>query len=677
MNTRHLSLRHLKYVIWGVIVAIIYVWITDDIFIFILDTIIDTFEPNEDVQKHPLFHGLIYYVSIITGELFKGVSAENTIYYPRTEIGYIPYIAILYNVLEEVSLMVKNVLESLHSVLSTLAGIIGFLGVVYGIWFIWPFFTMTWEGSGYNTEGYMGTLLIYGFIFFIQYVLITAGIQEIPTQLYLWVNKIKKDDWYKQIFTEGKGGSAQWASVETFNGMKYDSYNLNSKNIYLGKSLIDDDPHVRHIGTSDDGHMMTIATTGAGKSVSAIKPNLAMYDGSVIVFDPKGELAKSTSKRRLDGLYQQVHILDPYNESHLVKSGYNPLSEIDINSDRAREMISAISDGCVVVSGNEKDQHWNEWAKALIEGLIAHVLSTYRKEKHNLPFILDLFSGIDGDGFADPEAFDELLLKMMTNPVAGGLAQQAAVRMEKMGDTEKGSIMSSVYRSLKWCGDPAMRKHLTSKSDFKFEQMAHDKKSIYIVLPDGLIASQMRWLRVLFGVGIIALQKGGKPQIPTLLIIDEFAKLGGGIKIISDGFGIFRSYGIKLWTFNQSLQQLMKDYPNRWSAMLGSSTVQLFGIEDIETAEWVSKNLGESLHKKKEKHGKQKIIKESIKPLLTPSEVIDKFSKYKNRQVIFPLGYKPMRLERLAYKDGIKLGSNNISKVSIEGRDLSGCFDDY
>ena len=111
--------------------------------------------------------------------------------------------------------------------------------------------------------------------------------------------------------------------------------------------------------------------------------------------------------------------------------------------------------------------------------------------------------------------------------------------------------------------------------------------------------------------------------------------------------------------------------------MLGSSTVQLFGIEDIETAEWVSKNLGESLHKKKEKHGKQKIIKESIKPLLTPSEVIDKFSKYKNRQVIFPLGYKPMRLERLAYKDGIKLGSNNISKVSIEGRDLSGCFDDY
>ncbi|MEZ4938751.1 MAG: hypothetical protein R2799_14265 [Crocinitomicaceae bacterium] len=33
-----------------------------------------------------------------------------------------------------------------------------------------------------------------------------------------------------------------------------------------------------------------------------------------------------------------------------------------------------IADGCVVPSKNEKDEHWTEWAKNIIEGLIGHML---------------------------------------------------------------------------------------------------------------------------------------------------------------------------------------------------------------------------------------------------------------------------------------------------------------
>ena len=72
----------------------------------------------------------------------------------------------------------------------------------------------------------------------------------------------------------------------------------------------------RDIGWNDDRHVMTIAGSRAGKGVSLIEPNLIFYEGSALVVDPKGELARHTSGRRghgprsgKKGLGQQVMCL--------------------------------------------------------------------------------------------------------------------------------------------------------------------------------------------------------------------------------------------------------------------------------------------------------------------------------------------------------------------------------
>ena len=60
----------------------------------------------------------------------------------------------------------------------------------------------------------------------------------------------------------------------------------------------------RLIGWNDDRHVMTIAGSRAGKGVSLIEPNLIFYEGSALVVDPKGELARHTAGRRGAGARQ-------------------------------------------------------------------------------------------------------------------------------------------------------------------------------------------------------------------------------------------------------------------------------------------------------------------------------------------------------------------------------------
>mgnify|MGYP002623868776 CR=1 FL=1 len=545
--------------------------------------------------------------------------------------------------------------------------------------------------------------IIKAFVFYTAIPLILA---RLLPGLAMFRQKLNENKTFRQLFLEGRGGSAKWASIASFEKRQHpldvlgavaidtDDDGQVTDTIILGKSLFDDDPAPRTIGIKDDAHMLTIGMTGSGKSTTVLLPNLAMYKGSTIVLDPKGELANKTYRRRSQAYdlesknihsntkrhmkFGKCYVLDPFSETKgLPSNKYNLLSEIDINSDRVRELLSAISDGCVTPEKGDS-KHFEELAKYFIEGVIAHVLSKYPQKHHNLPFVFDLVHGIDTDlKVADPTRFKELLYVMMKNDAAGGLPQQAASKLLEMGERERGSVLSTVSRSLKWIGDPAMRKHLI-ESDLRFWDFTYNTThTAYIVLPDGLINEQMRWLRCLISVSIGVMRNAHKPSIPTLFILDEFPRLGGQINAVAEGFGILRGYGIKLWAFIQDIGQLQKDYPDRWSSITANSTVQVFGVNDIETAEWLSQNLGTAVQQRTDgregvtKMYRKKVVHENVYPLLTPNEVMSKFGKNTNRQVVMPTDGLPMRLERLAYKP------LSISGNKFRGYPLQFHFEDW
>ena len=85
-----------------------------------------------------------------------------------------------------------------------------------------------------------------------------------------------------------------------------------------------------YLGHLDDRPMVTIAGARAGKTSTVLEPNLYLYPGSMLVLDPKGELARAARFRRAMG--HQVYVLDPFGQSGEPCANFNPLAELDPDS---------------------------------------------------------------------------------------------------------------------------------------------------------------------------------------------------------------------------------------------------------------------------------------------------------------------------------------------------------
>lgn len=129
----------------------------------------------------------------------------------------------------------------------------------------------------------------------------------------------------------------------------------------------------RLIGRDDDRHIVTEAGSRAGKSSTVLIPNLLRYPGSVVVLDPKGELARATAERRRR-MGQQVFILDPFGETGERTASHNPIFEL---SQGRPELIAAdasqLADALIIP--NNKEPHWTDSARNLVRSVILLLLA--------------------------------------------------------------------------------------------------------------------------------------------------------------------------------------------------------------------------------------------------------------------------------------------------------------
>ena len=230
------------------------------------------------------------------------------------------------------------------------------------------------------------------------------------------------------------------------------------------------------VGLDDDRHICTFAGSRSGKGRAAIVPNMLHYPGSVLATDPKGELATMTARRRA-AMGQAVHVLDPFavasGAAVRYRAGFNPVEAMRLDHNLVADG-ALIADALVVVAG--KDPHWDESAKAFIEGVILH-LRTWPgyQGRRNLVSLRELV----GRGAADntgkaPSGFSlaALAAEMRANKEAGGVIETAAVDFFDRPENEKGSVLSTARRHLKFIdlfrnnpvGKAALRSCKTSPS---------------------------------------------------------------------------------------------------------------------------------------------------------------------------------------------------------------------
>lgn len=377
---------------------------------------------------------------------------------------------------------------------------------------------------------------------------------------------------------------------------------------WLGRDPLSGQP----CGIEDDRHIVTIAGSRAGKGRSGIIPNLCLYPGSVVCIDPKGENYKRTASRRghgttaIEGLHQQVRVLAPFHASSVpleVRAAFNPLALIDPEDDEAVETAGLIADA-LVISGGPKDAHWDESARSWIGAVIllvsVHPLLT---GKRDLVTVKRLIKGtLRLNPFDDRPPFEQLyeaMERMADDGIIGEVIAGAAATMREMGKEERGSVLSTVSRNLKFLDSKGIQQSLCGECDWSLDDLktAPEGFTLYLVLPLRHMATHARWLRMIVALLAARMEAIEAPPAtghPVLAILDE-ANVLGHLRTIEQSAGFMAGYGLKLWTVWQDLSQLKRHYRESWETFLGNAgTLVFFGNTDLTTLEHLSKRLGET-----------------------------------------------------------------------------------
>lgn len=408
--------------------------------------------------------------------------------------------------------------------------------------------------------------------------------------------------------------SSKFVSVQAIKGSERFAYKPGK--IFLGVvdgEVLRDDRNQRYVqgghevGLMDDTHVCTVAGTRSGKGRAVIVPTMLEFSGSVLATDPKGELATLTAKRRKVGLGQRVFALDPfgvvggYAKQHC-RGGFNPVLAMRPNSLVADAAL--IADALVVTS--DRDPHWDESARILIEGVTLHV-RTWPGFRHDEP-AKDLRSlvtvhALIARGGRDPDAARGYSITALINDMinnkdkeAGEAVQMAAADFWERGEKERNSVLSTARRHLKFIGLPGIQSVLKTH-DFKLDDLKTGRTTVYLCLPARHIGTCRGWLRLFVNLALQSMEDTGelKPdQERVLFVLDEFAQLGK-LSQIESASGQIASFGVKLWTILQDLGQLKAIYGDKWETFIANAgLLQFFGNNDLTTLEWISKRCGKT-----------------------------------------------------------------------------------
>ena len=134
-------------------------------------------------------------------------------------------------------------------------------------------------------------------------------------------------------------------------------------------------------------------------------------------------------------------------------------------------------------------------------------------------------------------------------------------------------------------------------SDFRLEDLKDRRTTVYLCLPAMRLGTHGRWLRLMIGMALEALERTGplkENQHRVLFCLDEFAVLGH-MQPIERAAGQIAGFGVKLWPVIQDLTQLQRDYQKAWETFMGNAgLLTFFGNTDLTTLEHISKRLGET-----------------------------------------------------------------------------------
>lgn len=397
-----------------------------------------------------------------------------------------------------------------------------------------------------------------------------------------------------------------------------EKYSYRAGTVWLGRAGSETQAPLGYV---DDRHVTLCSGSRGGKGTSFIIPAAIQWPGSLVLLDPKGENATVTAARRgagsaqAKGMGQSVRVLDPFGAAQVdesLRGRFNPLDALDPEHEETIDEAGRIADAIVVIhEGGNNDPFWDESARAMVKGLLLHVLTAPEYERRrNLITLRKLITRGDWEsvealreaGEKDiPSSHGLLWTGLANNPAFDGLVAGVGDSFTNMlinSPKQYESVLQVANRNTEFIDSPAMQR-LLGTSDFQLSELKTRPEglSLYLCLPQRYMNTHYRWLRMMIALTVTEMEKvRGRPAAghPVLLMLDEFAGLKR-MEVIEYAVAQIAGFGVKMLFVLQSLEQLKAVYKDNWETFLANSGLKVFfNLEDHFSRDYVSKLIGET-----------------------------------------------------------------------------------
>ncbi len=349
-----------------------------------------------------------------------------------------------------------------------------------------------------------------------------------------------------------------------------------------------------------DRHIMTFGPNGSGKSKRLLYENLKrLKDWSIVVVDPKGELAGDTLKIRED-MGSDIIMLDPFGVSGFDDDGHNPIAALD-EGDGLPDDAMALAEA-IIRSDPGRDNHWAASAQDLTAAFImSERLSTlYLDPDPEAELELNSFGTVRQNLTKAHAEFRSLIDAMLGQADNLGYPElrAKAARFAEIDEESKElhSIISTALTQTRWLDSRPIKRSLVVKKAQDFGALKERPTTVYLVLPPHRLVSHSLWLRLMITSILQPLLRDVRPaKVPVLLMLDEYPALaeGDGFPMIARNMAMLRGYGVKLWSVWQDLSQAQRIYGRHWETFASNAGVlQAFQPQDLTTAHYLSERTG-------------------------------------------------------------------------------------
>lgn len=373
-----------------------------------------------------------------------------------------------------------------------------------------------------------------------------------------------------------------------------------SEHLYLGEHL---GLHpVNRLVYRGPKHLLTFGPPGCGKSTSVCVPNLVKRRRSIICFDPKGQLAAITARRRME--MGRVYTLDPFD--HLPKIApalkkiwkktrlhWNPLAHLKNPASPAFiKDARAIAQSVIERDGGGGSSKFFDDSMEIMLTALCMWEAMQNGENASLRNIREMLAG------------DTLLATFKAMSESDNFAVRVAGKAtykrmtDKTGQTTSlQDVIATALKNTGFLDDDRLGADMWGGKAIDFAKMHEEIITVFIVLPVDELLDQAKWLRMFVNLAMKGLLRAA-PKVaklpPVLFMLDEFGNIGRLPEILNV-LNISRDLRLQMWFFLQNIGQLKYSYEKEWTYFFaGAGARTTFAAYDIETMRAFSELLGKT-----------------------------------------------------------------------------------